>query len=338
MRKVGKNESHVKLIDVTLRQTWRSFRDLEKRFLVRNPGGAAEGAWKQGSDVEDAVSGDSESQFEDEKGRYSDEKGYGGGRVRDRRGMRRRDSHIRGKMMGMWDAGLSIDRTTYYNTDLKHRFLWWWRRDDVNGLSNRVWRLQIRRIQRDMLETDCLVKRGLAILGGMSGENPYLDCGEGKGPQGGGGGSGGTRKRHSYKGARSNRGVASMNGQRSRNQSRSGVREVYEKEIRRVRKRSDSASSSSSRPTPPSPRAKVAGSTVSMQSRGNEPRRRSSRAPSVEYEVVNPGRIWVDVERPGSDRTARASSGDVDRPPAAHFTSYLRERPSMGRMRDDRRS
>lgn len=358
MKGIGSAKSHVKLMDETLRSTWKEFRELEKKFLVQN------GA---GGDVEDADGTVEDSDFEEKVsvnghgGRF-DEKyssrtsraraGAGAGAAGGRsRRLARKESHLQ-SVIGVSKAGLSIDGQTYYNTNLSHRFKWWWMQSDVQTLGDRLQRIQLRRIQHDEWESNILVKRGLAILGAMSGEDPYFDCGESKGPQGGGGG-GGVKRRRSHRSAKSSRVGSrrtSMNfggngngSQKSRNVSRSrdGVREIYEKEIRRVRRRSDShgsaksASSSQTPPPPVSPKpAKVAGSTVSMSRRADSVRR--DRAPSVvEYEVVNPGRMWVDVE-PSSSGPRNSGRGQrPSRPQPVHDTSYVRERTSMSRIRDD---
>lgn len=323
MRRIGKNESHMKLWETTMKLLWRSFRDLEKQFIVNGKGDDAD---LEGKGSEDEASG-SESPGEN-GGKYYDEKrGAGVPKAREaRRAMRRRDSHLR-DYMGMRVGGLSVDRSTYYNTDMTHRFLWWWKRDDIRTLQDHIQRMQIQRLELDLFEAGSLVKRGLAILGNMSGEDPFENCGEGRNPNKGP--TGGGRRRRSHNQNRSARpGRRSI--PRSRNASQVGVREVYEREMRRTRRRSDSESSvSRRRSSPPSPKVKVAGSTVSVE-RSAGPRSRS-RAPSVvEYEVVNPGRIWVDVQG-GEDNTR--DSANIDRPRPAHFTSYVRERSSPERMR-----
>ncbi|KAK5093195.1 hypothetical protein LTR70_004837 [Exophiala xenobiotica] len=339
MRRVGKSQSHIRLIENTLRIQWREFRQLERKFRVSGSGGGGgerdvEGAEDVRSD-DDEGSGDSD--FDMGGGIYG-EKGVGGGRARDRARMRRRESHLT-DWMGMKQAGLSIDRCTYYRTDLRHRILWWWNQDSVSAIASRVQRLQIRRIERDVYESDELIKRGLAILGGMGGEDVYNDCGEGgpRGPGGIYGGSGVRRRRRSHR-AKSSRAPSFSTNSRSRNASRAGVREVYEKETRRVRMRQSSPSTRSSSHSLASP-AKVAGSTVSMSRRGESGGR--SRGPSVvEYEVVNPGRIWVDVEQPPSivERDSTVNRR-MSRPEPAHYPSYRRQRASErspSRSRRDR--
>lgn len=239
--------------------------------------------------------------------------------------MRRRESHLKNRM-GYWDAGISIDRQVYYNTDFRHRVLWWWKQNDVKRFADQVQRLQIRRIEQELFETDELVKRSLWVLGGMSGEDVLHPLGP---PYSKNGPGAGLKRRRSHR-ARSKRASSrSLNQQASRSVSRArdsggeGVREVYEKEIRRVRRRSDSRGSDSGSPSRP---PKVAGSTVSR--RDSAPR---NRAPTVvEYEVVNPGRVWVDVE-PSQNDPPRGSNGRrMSRPQPAHFESYVREREPRG--------
>ena len=238
--------------------------------------------------------------------------------------MKRRESHIT-DWMGMTVGGLSVDQVTYFDTDLRHRCLWWWLQSDVQGLLEQVQRLQIRRIQCELWETDHLVKRGLAILGNMSGEDPFHDCGESIHPSGGGGG-GRFGRRRSHKGIRSKISVNGGMSHRSRNASRAGVREVYEKEIRRVRRRSRSASNSSSSRS----RRSVSVSRSGVVERDPETHTRTtlhedSRPPRVvEYEIVNPGRVWVDVEQP-RENGFRSFSSSVKRPNPTHYKSYVRE-------------
>lgn len=161
----------------------------------------------------------------------------------------------------------------------------------------------------------------------MSGEDVLSDIGP---PNLTRDGSGTVRRRRSHR-ARSKRASgrgtkANKRGSRSVSRARSGVREVYEKEIRRVRRRSGSSGSVSVSPAPP---AKVAGSTVSVARKGESVRR--SRAPSaVEYEVINLGRTWVDVEPSQSNLGRRSEGWRMSRPQATHARSYVRERGDGG--------
>jgi len=334
MRRVGRSESHIRLIENTLRIQWRQFREVEKKFRVS---GGGEGDVEDAEDARSDEEGSGDSDFARENEVYG-EKGAGGGRARERARMRRRESHVT-DWMGMRNAGLSIDRCTYYRTDLRHRLLWWWNQDNVSAIASRVQRLQIRRIERDVYESDELIKRGLAILGGMGGDDVYHDCGEQgpRGPDNSYGGNGVRRRRRSHR-AKSSRAPSFSTNPRSRNASRVGVREVYEKEIRRVRRRQSLPSTRSSSPSIASP-AKAAGSTVTTSRRGASLGR--DRTPSVvEYEVVNPGRIWVDVEEPSSARERNSTvNRRMSRPEPTHYQSYVRQRGSdrsPSRSRRDR--
>src|ERR1700722_4620044 len=95
------------------------------------------------------------------------------------------------------EAKISTDGENYYVTDLPHRFIWWRRKDDVMRLADQVQRIQIRRIERDMFETEELVRRCLRLLsGGDNGGDEEGSGGSGS-DSGGGGGGGGMRKRRS---------------------------------------------------------------------------------------------------------------------------------------------
>lgn len=314
VRRIGKNESHLRLMEVTLNSTWKEFKALEKRFIVK-------GDQRGMGEVDDTWSNMDSESSDDNKEKWNDEKGGLRNRVNGGRRMRRRESQLKSRM-GYCEAGISQDRQTYYSTDFRHRVLWWWKKDDVQRLNAQVLRIQIRRMDCDLFETDELVKRGLWVLGAMSGENVLHSLGPPYTKNGGG-----LRRKRSRR-ARSTRASSrSVNNQGSRSVSRArasgeGVREVYEKEIRRVRRRSNSRGSVTASPSPP---AKVAGSAFS-RSRKEEPGRRSRGPSVVEYEVVNPGRIWVDVE-PSQSNLGRASDrGRMSRPQPAHFQSYVRER------------
>lgn len=316
VRRIGKSESHLWLMEVTLNSTWKEFQALEQRFIVK-------GDQRGMGEVEDTWSNMDSESSDDEKEKWNDEKGGSRNRVNGGRRVRRRESHLKSRM-GYWEAGISQDRQTYYNTNFRHRVLWWWKQNDIQRLSTQVQRLQFRRMELDMVETDELVKRGLWVLGGMSGENVLHHLGP---PYSKNSSRGGLRRRRSHMAKSKRASSRSLGNQGSRSVSRArgggdGVTEVYEKEIRRVRKRSSSRGSVTTSPPPP---AKVAGSTMSTSRKEESVRR--SRAPSVvEYEVVNPGRIWVDVE-PSQNNPGRAPEGRrMSRPQPAHFESYVRER------------
>lgn len=110
-------EDAIRLINETLRQTWKEFKAVEAKFVVRGE--------------HDVEGGEAASEAETENG-FGDEKRG----ARGRRPLSRKQSHVTSRM-GLWEAGLSIDRKTYYNTDLAHRFLWWWKQDAINNLQDR---------------------------------------------------------------------------------------------------------------------------------------------------------------------------------------------------------
>lgn len=317
VRRVGKNESHSRLAEVTLETIWKQFKALEAKFLVK-------GDQRHLGEVEDTWSNlDSESS-ENEKDKWVDEKGGSKNRMNAGRRLRRRESQLKSRM-GFCEAAISVDRQTYYNTNFNHRLLWWWKRDEVQHLASMVHRLQMKRIELEMYETTELVKRSLWVLGGMSGEDVLHHLGP---PYSKNGPARSVRRRRSHT-AKKRASARSLNPATSRSASRlrgrdDVTREVYEREIRRTRRRSQSRDSApGSSPAPP---AKVAGSTVSMSRKG-EPVRRRSRGPSVvEYEVVNPGRIWVDVEPSQSNPGRSSDTPRMSRPQPAHFESYVRER------------
>ena len=165
--------------------------------------------------------------------------------------------------MGMAEAGLSPDQERYYRTDLVHRYMWWQSRNTVDDMLQQVQRIQIRRIERDAFETDELVKLCLRKLDRQSGRGGRAGSRSGGSSRSDGGGdSGGLRRRS----VRSRPGSVRMPSRRG---SRSGgrFREVQEREAVRVRSENPA-------------RAK--------DSELSKPEQR------YEYEVVQPGRIYVD--------------------------------------------
>ena len=146
-----------------------------------------------------------------------------------------------------------------------------------------VQRIQIRRIERDVFETDELVRRCLDRLEGRGGRG---DSGRsGSGSPGSGGGGGVVRKRS----VRSRPGSVRMPSRRG--SAASGhFREVEEREF--VRRHPDGEASNTGR------------------------RRERSPQPRYEYEVVQPGRIFVDVDESEPQR----------RPRIVPLKSYNRER------------
>lgn len=189
-----------------------------------------------------------------------------------------------------------------YRTDLAHRLIWWQSKGDVERLADQVQRIQIRRMERDLYETDELVKRLTRGGGGGGGHGWVSGSGSSSGSDGGGKRGGPVRSR-----------VASRAGSvRSvRMPSRRGsvvgrnVREVEEREI--VRRR------------PPSP-ASIRQAEMEASNTG---RRRDRRAEStVEYEVLRPGSVYVDV----ADGPRRTSGYDQDRRGEQSRRSYSRQR------------
>lgn len=288
-RKKSRHE-YSRLLSHTLKHLWVEFCDLEKRFLI-----TGEKAWND-PDSDD----DGDRMEPDEKGTRR--------RRNNRPKMDVRQSYIRSRM-GWIEAGLSRDRSTYYSTDLAHRFLWWWKREDINHLADQVQRIQIRRIERDTFETNELVKRGLKYYGRDFKVDVYhssdddTDRGGGGSGSDDGGGPKGTHvqhRRHSGVAAsRTSHRRRSTNGNAARS---GGFREVSEKEV--IRRRASSPENST--PTRPPPR---------MASRRERPPRGSV---VYEYEVVDPGRIHVEYESPRQDqrwREGRQRSYSRDRSP-----------------------
>ncbi len=146
-------------------------------------------------------------------------------------------------------------------------------------MLDQVQRIQIRRIERDTFEADELIKRCLALLYRRRGDgrrpsgssSSGSDGGRGgRGSGGGGGGGGGV--------------VVSRPGSikpSTRRSSGTGgrFREVEETEI--IRKRQDS------------------GAKARTGEASNTGRRRRSTQSRYEYEVVQSGRIYIDVEDGG---------------------------------------
>ena len=181
------------------------------------------------------------------------------------------------------EARVGTDGQSYYLTDLSHRFIWWQCKDDAFKLADNVQRIQIRRIERDMLETEELVRRCLGLLSGgvaWGGE----DGSGGSGSDSGGGG-GGIRRRRG--------GAGEGGGGRKRSRSASlppmgraktsRGREVVTEERESVKVREGATDGH-----PP----------VRKERERDRDRDRSSR-----YEVVRPsqdeqGRIIVDVDLP----------------------------------------
>ena len=128
-------------------------------------------------------------------------------------------------------------------------------------MLDQLQRIQIRRIERDVFETDELVKRCLDLLEGRSGRGRSGSASPGSG----GGGGGGVRRRR----VKSRPGGVRMPSRRG--SATSGhFREVEEREI--VQRRPDGEANNTGR------------------------RRERSPRPRYEYEIVQPGRMFVDVD------------------------------------------
>lgn len=205
--------------------------------------------------------------------------------------------------MGIAEAGLSSDQQRYYKSDLAHRFIWWQSRTAAESMLHQVQRIQIRRIERDAFETDELIKRCLKILsGGGPGRGGRSGTRSSSGP-----GSGGDAAAAAGRGVAPRRSVRSSTGSvrhiPSRQRSRAGSRFREEVETREIIRTS----------RPESRRNPEPSNTGRPQERTPGPR--------YEYEVVQPGRIYV----AGEDRPVRR--GDVE---------YLDIAWTSGRMPSER--
>jgi len=165
------------------------------------------------------------------------------------------------------------------HTEAGLTFYRWQSQSAVNNLLDQVQRVQIRRIERDVFEADELVKRCLDRLEGRNGRGR-----SGSGSPGSDGG-GGSRRRSAKPRPRS----VKMPSRRGSAAS-SYYREVDEREV--IRRRPEGEASNTGR------------------------RRERSPQPRYEYEVVQPGRIVVDVEDSEPQR----------RPRIIPTKSYSRER------------
>ncbi|KIY04040.1 uncharacterized protein Z520_00732 [Fonsecaea multimorphosa CBS 102226] len=268
LRKRTRKQREVSLLlQSSIEKLWLQFKNIERPFLIGNSLRAEQvqrGDYWGESDIE-------------EKPRARPDKT----RTRDR--------------VDLAEAGLAPDQQPrYYRTDLAHRFIWWQSVSAVEDMLNQVQRIQIRRMERDVFETDELVKRCLNTLKGSGGRGRSVRGGfssSGGGSGGRGGGIGAVRRRN----VRSRTGTLMNPGRRS---SAAGeyFREVEEKEIRRVRSES--------------------GGPREGQASNTGRRRNRSPAPRYEYEVIHPGRISVDVGggEPGRfERIVRRRSYSRDR-------------------------
>lgn len=109
-------------------------------------------------DVEEA--GGSEVDEEEEKGSGLRKRRRRRRNRRSGRGGRRRMGELRSDREE-WEAAeedLRREGAKYYNTDVTHRFIWWQTKGDIKRLADQVQRIQIRRMERDIFETDELVR------------------------------------------------------------------------------------------------------------------------------------------------------------------------------------
>lgn len=251
-----KRQQTAVLLSNTIEEIWQQFKHLERPFLIRDPLRAEQVR----------------------KGDY-----WGDSDVAEKPHVRpvgKNEKRLKNRM-GMAEAGLSPDQETYYRTDLTHRFIWWQSRSAVDQMSERVQRVQIRRIERDTFETDELVKKCVKLLsrgGGRGGSGrSSSSSGSDDGPSGGKGPSGTRRNipsRPSSARAPSRR--ASATG--------GAAREI--EEVETIRTRRDD----------PNGRA--------SEARGISRPRQATPGPRYEYEVIHPRVVYVDAENNGqSSRT-----------------------------------
>lgn len=264
-------EGYVRLLQVTVDDLWAEFQRLERPFLVRSGlrARAVEGGDYWG--VEDV-----------EEGSVDEEKGG----VRRRRRRRGRAAKGRGVLGDtdhqQWHAAeedLRREGAKYYNTDLAHRWIWWHTKGDLRRLAGQIQRIQIRRMERDLFETDELC-RMLARERGFGGPGGGIG---GRSPDG----SSGSDSDDLVKA-----GVVVRSRAGSRAPSRRGS--VVEGQFRETVEREEVR-----RPAP----------TRQSDREANVAARRTERRPSgprVEYEILRPtsrGYVVVDDYRPGARRS-----------------------------------
>ena len=282
----GPQEEVLFLLSRTIKSLWTEFKGLERPFLVRDPRRAEEIA--RGD-----FWGDGDVDEKDRRPQLDEEK-------------------------------LGSDGATYYRTDFGHRFIWWQNKGDVTKLADQVQRIQIRRIERDVWETEQLVRLVLGRMvgvGGGGGEESD-DSGSSSGPDGGrpgggGGGRGGVRKRR--------RSARVAEQQRKRVSSRSGSLSggaaprkemVVERETVKVRgdtTRDSGTERERERPAPRRRRDSVDRDRERDRERERPPPRpRERRGSTTTYEVLRPGDqdSAFEIIRPGE----RGSGYEVIRP------------------------
>ncbi|OAG42838.1 hypothetical protein AYO21_02789 [Fonsecaea monophora] len=168
-KRTRKQREVAQLLQSSIDKIWQQFKNIERPFLIGNPLRAEQvqkGDYWGESDVE-------------EKPRARPDK-----------------TKTRGRME-LAEAGFAPEHQPhYYQTDLAHRFIWWQSRSTVEDMLTQVQRIQIRRIERDVFETDELVKRCLNRLGGRGGRGRSAHGSSSDSRGGGGGGIRGTARRN----------------------------------------------------------------------------------------------------------------------------------------------
>lgn len=301
MRQVEREqEGYARLLAFTVRDLWMEFRSLERPFLVK--GGLRAKAiekgdyWSEkdvmGTDVE---KGEVSDYSEDEKGGTRRRRRTRRERKRRRR-LEERKRQEEEEIFRGDEEEWELDRATedmrregakYYNTDFSHRFIWWQCEDEVNSLAEQVQRIQIRRMERDLFETDELVRRlieGAGRGGSKRRGRPVPDGGSGSGSE--------------DEIIVDNRGARSRVGSRapSRGNMSSAGRDVREVEETERVVRSAARSPAPATTQRPSDREREA----NVAARRTARRRRS---PIVEYEVLRPrggGYVVVDSNYRGN--------------------------------------
>lgn len=276
--KYGVRQKFAELLEATIQDLWIDFKRLERPFLIRS-GLRAEEVRKGGYWSSDDVR----------------EKPSRRGRRRSRKGEVESEAELRRAEEGIRQQGRQ-----YYNTDIGHRFIWWQCKDEVGRLADQIQRIQIRRMESDLYETDELVKR--LIRRGDDGDNGGYGGGSGSSS-----GSDGRRRSNVRSRVASRAGSVRSVRVPSRRGSAVGgnFREVEEREV--VRR------------TAASP-GRVRQSE--MKASNTSKRRERRDGPRTEYEVLRPGSAYVErVERPRSNY-----GNDRERRDMGRRLSYSRER------------
>jgi hypothetical protein len=279
--KGGLRQQYARLLEVTIEELWIEFKRLERPFLIRSGFRAEEvqrGGYWSSDDLKEKPS---------------------------RRGRRRNQKGVFASAadLSKAEAGVRAQATQYYNTDFLHRFIWWQSKAAVDSLANQVQRVQIRRMERDLYETDELVKRVCRRNGGGDGRYRGRGGGSGSSSSSDDGGRRSVVRSRALSRAGS---VRSVRMPSRRGSAASGnFREVEERRV--VRRMAASP-------------GRLRQSDVEASNTG---RRREKRdGPRMEYEVLRPGSVIVErVERPRSVYGDERERRGIDR-----TESYSRER------------